>query len=742
MPVITGSFSSPELAKAVVDNSEQYAERFKQAFLVALASLRGLEAVNKVIENIDRGIAMIEKSDEITGMGDSVSDAIENVSVDPESMLEAQWESLISAGSVTADEVGLGISFDITNPRAIQAAQNIGIFLVTYVNDSVRASIRDIIQDQVSGLIGRAEAHRLIKQRVGLLPNHALAVQNLEASLTTSGMLSPALVANRVQAYAARLLKYRADMISRTEVARATSVGQHEYWEQAADAGLLPPNTLRKWIVTRDERLCDICEPMTDSDAIPLDGYWELDNGEQVFYPTDSHPSCRCTTGLVFPDLVGKVDPLGWERWIAIRPIQKHANHDQKSHGNWATGGVIQRGFPVEEWWYEDADPSLRRLGRQKRLSVMNRIADGEASADDLLGIIAPGGTNVGIWWGTSDGFGDDDIKAYALGSAGEWEENLELWRSAGKWEGDNPIYGSFGVVLIADAPAGFAEAVEEREMNFSGSGLGGNESHYLEPGAKVHLTEIRYTPDGGKTWYVAPADHWVEGTPSSVSKHQTPGHGPDDQKVHGSWARGGQQRLFNRRASKYPGVTELIEGLYGSRNPDHTLALKQRTSGMPDALASINTNEEKLLDAYPEVGRTIVDGLDQWVGNLIGVGKTRDYMRAGWEKLKGTVRLSRNEDQALGFLEALKNIQIPAPTLYRGMAESSVLNAGVDLRRVNVGDTLSHQMVSWSVPSRTLPSPSPSTGLTKKVNRERTPLVAWRMSVTTKSWVTNHSSS
>jgi hypothetical protein len=43
--------------------------------------------------------------------------------------------------------------------------------------------------------------------------------------------------------------------------------------------------------------------------------------------------------GLVFPDQFGKADPLGLQRWLAMRPtIVKHAQHDQQSHGNWAKG--------------------------------------------------------------------------------------------------------------------------------------------------------------------------------------------------------------------------------------------------------------------------------------------------------------------------------------------------------------------------------------------------------------------
>ena len=44
---------------------------------------------------------------------------------------------------------------------------------------------------------------------------------------------------------------------------------------------------------------------------------------------------------------MNKVDPTGYERWLMTRPVQKHAEHDQKDHGKWAKGGRRSR-LPVE----------------------------------------------------------------------------------------------------------------------------------------------------------------------------------------------------------------------------------------------------------------------------------------------------------------------------------------------------------------------------------------------------------
>jgi len=341
-------FSSEDLAEEIWAMTEREEPSMVKAFLAAMASLIGVSTVYRLTQRVDDG--------EIMGMSEIVNDALAQVEVDSGAFAPVQQSVMQQAGQLTADAIGP--AYNGVSPRALTAASNITSYLVRYVSESIQENLRQIIRDQIEGVITRDEARRRIRQQVGLLPQHALAVQNLESNLLASGM-SIAQAQAQAAAYAERLLRYRAEMISRTEVARAASVGQQEYWEQLADDGFLPPNTLRKWIVTPDEKLCEICGPMDDL-LIPLDGFWNLNNGDQVYYPTDSHPNCRCSMGLVFPDQFGKADPLGLQRWLAMRPtVVKHANHDQKTHGNWAKG---RSGKPlweqVEDAWDAILKPS------------------------------------------------------------------------------------------------------------------------------------------------------------------------------------------------------------------------------------------------------------------------------------------------------------------------------------------------------------------------------------------------
>lgn len=84
---------------------------------------------------------------------------------------------------------------------------------------------------------------------------------------------------------------YRAEMIARTETISAVTEGQQEAWSQATDAGVLTGNELQLWVVTDDDALCPICEPM-DGETAPLGEPFNVD-GEDIDGPP-AHPNCRC----------------------------------------------------------------------------------------------------------------------------------------------------------------------------------------------------------------------------------------------------------------------------------------------------------------------------------------------------------------------------------------------------------------------------------------------------------------
>lgn len=301
--------------------------KVRNAFIRSISKVISDPELTSLINDIQQG--------KYTAFSPDVEGRIANVSIDTQEVVKYTRQAMAKAGGVTAKRVGLDISFDITNPRAIDYARTLGADMVRYVNNSARDNIRKIVGDLIEGAITPQQARRMIKQNVGLLPKHAVAVSNYEQNLLTAGK-TPTQVVKMVDQYANRLLKYRADMIARTETARAMSVGQTEYWQQSMDAGLLPPDTQRVWIAEPNYgNICKVCESFNGTTA-PLNGGWWIGTNKYVEYPTDSHPNCRCATGLVFPTLLNKADPIGYELWL----MEKGDYPGHPFRGNQWTGGI------------------------------------------------------------------------------------------------------------------------------------------------------------------------------------------------------------------------------------------------------------------------------------------------------------------------------------------------------------------------------------------------------------------
>jgi hypothetical protein len=189
-----------------------------------------------------------------------------------EAILKSTGDVLNRSGKVAAKALSLalegrethqvGISFDIQNPRIQEwIAANTGKRIVE-IGEETRLAVRDIIKRAFDEGMHPYESAREIRKIVGLTSRQAQAVANYRERLVGQG-LSDAQVEKQSDKYYRKLLKYRSENIARTETLAAGNAGQHEAWEQAADAGLIDrAKTQRVWITHIDERTCPRCEPL------------------------------------------------------------------------------------------------------------------------------------------------------------------------------------------------------------------------------------------------------------------------------------------------------------------------------------------------------------------------------------------------------------------------------------------------------------------------------------------------
>lgn len=293
------------LAKADIHElADRFEPRLRKAFLEAIEALKRAMPVNEIADLIETG---------------QLTQALAALPDLPD--LRELRAALADLAVRSADTVAVELGFALKNERAIRWATEHAARLVTGVNDETRSAIRDIIvRSQREGLNVRSQA-QLIRDIVGLTQRDARAVERMVAGMTEDG-LADDFIARRRESMANRLLRRRAENIARTESIRSSNMGTQIGWRQAQDEGLLPQSARKVWIITPDQRLCELCAPLegavvgvaeaftTDVKATGFkvtsqtgEDRVEITSTEPIVQFTDltppRHPSCRCSLGLV-----------------------------------------------------------------------------------------------------------------------------------------------------------------------------------------------------------------------------------------------------------------------------------------------------------------------------------------------------------------------------------------------------------------------------------------------------------
>ncbi len=231
-----------------------------------------------------------------------------------------------SARQMVPKAIGLQARFDLTNPRALIFLQNYDFGLIREVTNETRLAIRDVVFEGFNRGLAPREQARSIRDMIGLTRKQSRAVVNFRAQLegqegrgtpahlrrldaierrqalrqVREGGMTAQQITDLVESYRQRLVNLRATTIARTETIRASSQGQDDLWSQMQADGLLNSNeTRRKWIVTKDDRLCPICAaiPGMNPKGAPVGGTFQTPVGPVSGPP--AHPTCRCATSLM-----------------------------------------------------------------------------------------------------------------------------------------------------------------------------------------------------------------------------------------------------------------------------------------------------------------------------------------------------------------------------------------------------------------------------------------------------------
>jgi len=327
MPSIE-DFSSDDLLDDIISAALEYEGQFREAFIGYINQAAESAEMLDILQDIASG--------EIIDITPSVEEALRRINISTDNLTDILRQTMESVARTTVESVGVDMVFDMISPTAIDYANKMAARSITNVSTAAQQSIREVLRQVLQQDMTIAQMRRFVNSRVGLLPSHIGAVQRYYRTLIDGG--TPFRRAQVLaDEYASRLRTYRADMITRTEIAAAQSWGQWATWQQMRDEKLIPLDAFRIWMTAQDERVCDVCGPM-NRQVTSLDGQWDTPNGP-VTLPTDIHPNCRCAMGITFSrgrarEFLGKGPSTDYDWWM----IEKHLagtsqDHDQSTHG-------------------------------------------------------------------------------------------------------------------------------------------------------------------------------------------------------------------------------------------------------------------------------------------------------------------------------------------------------------------------------------------------------------------------
>lgn len=206
-----------------------------------------------------------------------------------------------SAATELGDFLGTTIAFDLNNPESIAFLEEAGAEMVSNVSEETMTALRDLLAQAYREGKTSQEVAKLIEKHIGLTARDIKTRERLIREMENAG-LSQAEIEAEIDKWTAKKIKYRAKTIADNELTKAGNQGQRRLWDQAAEDGLIGKETLRQWIVTPDDALCQLCSPMGAAEPgisiVPLNLPYETPTGP-VMIPSDIHVRCRCTERLL-----------------------------------------------------------------------------------------------------------------------------------------------------------------------------------------------------------------------------------------------------------------------------------------------------------------------------------------------------------------------------------------------------------------------------------------------------------
>ncbi|CAB4193341.1 Phage head morphogenesis domain containing protein [uncultured Caudovirales phage] len=263
--------------------------------------------------------------------------------------------------TTTTPNVATDVRFDPSDVTLVSDLRRSGdLFWSQLMQDTIKATKDEIERSYYNNDSAAAMADRL-QMVSGLTTKQAESLDRVRKTLA-KGPLTPVQRDKILRESADRMLAYRSESITHTELNRIVNSGAKSYWDQMARRGMLDYNTtLVRWNTHPDEKLCPVCAP--------LDGTYTVINGQfdsGVVSPP-LHPHCRCSLELEY-----KVAPL-----VRIMKGDKDADGD----------GWVDDGLPTQR----PAKPKVPK--KVKTITLYHGTKEKNVAGIRERGLTAPAAT-------------------------------------------------------------------------------------------------------------------------------------------------------------------------------------------------------------------------------------------------------------------------------------------------------------------------------------------------------------
>lgn len=244
--------------------------RLRDALLNAVYAARTELSLNEIVKLLEAGL-FDEAIDRAATVG-AISLAEEYAAV---------YTATGQAGAkFLTDAIGVVVGFDQVNHRAVQYMQSERLRFIQDFTSEQRRATRDALTDGIRRGLNPKDQARNFRNSIGLTQRQQAAVINyrnllsegssealtrqlrdrrfdstIRRSIATKDPLTTTQIKRMTDRYGERYLKYRAEVIGRTEALRAVHAGNDELYHQAVEQGHFGAHQVeRTWNTSRDGR--------------------------------------------------------------------------------------------------------------------------------------------------------------------------------------------------------------------------------------------------------------------------------------------------------------------------------------------------------------------------------------------------------------------------------------------------------------------------------------------------------